>query len=539
MRITEPPGGTVPGGALNWYVVYPYNSASSTPAKASVSIGGENITQNGYNSTAHLAGSLCPLYGTAGPVAISEVSVPVRQMSSVIEFNVNNNSGSAFTVKSVRLDATESIAGSFTADLIETPPTFTDVMPRKSSTVSISGGTSLPSGSTAKVYMPVKPYKHDTSKKFAVTVTLDVNGSTASVPFNIAVGSAKASFSAGRIKPVSLNVTSDMLFGSLEITSVEAKCHKAEVTGEAATVGTSVIQYRKSSSSSWQTASSTVSGSTVSATLTGLDDNTSYQVRVSAGSVSGAAESFTTMKEGAQLYNMNFDDWYTKNSVQYCYSSSATSAQKAIWASANENTYSLTNMNGAAGDSFVAVSGSGKKSLKLTSKYIYKNYVITKVDKLAAGSLFTGSLGDIDIWSQSATINMGVSFTDRPDALEGYACYKPKAIDHTDDSHVSMKGKTDSGHVFVLLTDWSGPFAVTPPNTLIDFNNDSHIIGYGKITFNSTMSGYQKFTIPIEYRNSRTPKYVVICGTSSALGDYFTGADGSILYLDEFKFIYE
>ena len=525
---------------LNWYILYPYNSSSERPSKLVVDLGSQTVTQSGYDSKAHLAGSLCPLYGVVLNKTISEATIPVHQLSSVIEFNVNNNSGTSFKVKSVKLDATEEIVGRFNVDILEDTPAFTKTSASKTATVSISNPGTLANGSTAKAYLPVKPYKHNTSSNLSVTVTLDVDGKTVEVPFSLPVSSAKATFVAGRIKPVTLNVTSAMIFGSMNITSMTAKCHKATVVGEAAAVGTSKIQYRKSGASSWTPASSTTSASTVTAELTGLDDNTTYEVRVSAGSVYGTSKTFTTKKEGAQLYNMSFDDWYTKSNVQYCYSSSATSAQKAIWASANENTYSYTKANGAAGDSFVAVSGSGKQALKLTSQLVeVKVLGVTITSKFAAGSLFTGSLGNINISSMSATINMGVSFTDRPDALEGYACYKPQKIDYAESPYTSKKGSTDTGHVFVLLTDWSGPFAVTPPNTLIDFDGDSHIIGYGKLEFTGTDSSYKKFTLPITYRSDRTPKYVVICGASSALGDYFTGGKGSILYLDEFKFIYE
>ena len=530
-------GASVPAGTVDWYILYPYNAANTTPAKLQVTIGGESVTQDGYGSTAHLAGSTCPLFGIVKGAAAEDITIPVQQLSSVIAFNVSNNAGVSMKVKSVKLRATEEIVGGFVVDLLADAPAFTASVASSESVVSVSGAASLSDGATARVYMPVKPYKHDTSSKLAVTVTLDVDGSTVSVPFELTVSPASATFSAGYIKPVALKVTSGMLFGSMNVTSVESKCHKADVKGEAAAVGTSEIQWRKSGSGSWQAASSSVSGGTVSATITGLDDNTSYEVRVSAGSAYGPAYTFTTKKEGAQLYNMGFDEWTITSNVHYCYGSGASAEQKKIWASANKTTYQYASVNGAAKEtSKLAVSGSGKNALKLTSK---KDVGVLFWKKFAAGSLFTGTMGDINVSTQTATINMGVTFTDRPDALEGYAMYQPKAIDAYDSDHKSLKGKTDNGHVFVLLTDWSGPFAVTPPNTLIDFDGDSHIIGYGKIVFDSNMTAYKKFRIDIDYRSNRTPKYVVICGASSALGDYFTGADGSVLYLDEFKFVYE
>ena len=102
-------------------------------------------------------------------------------------------------------------------------------------------------------------------------------------------------------------------------------------------------------------------------------------------------------------------------------------------------------------------------------------------------------------------------------------------------------GTPDSGRLFVLLTDWDSPFAVTPSNIRIDFDHkkNSSIIGYGEMLFEGTEGHYNEFTIPIEYYSDSTPKYLVICGTSSALGFYFTGGTGSTLLLDECEFIYE
>ena len=64
---------------------------------------------------------------------------------------------------------------------------------------------------------------------------------------------------------------------------------------------------------------------------------------------------------------------------------------------------------------------------------------------------------------------------------------------------------------------------------------DQKLVGHFQGTY---MDDYEKFVIDIEYRNDRTPKYVVIVAASSVLGDYFTGGDGSALYLDEFRFNY-
>ena len=62
--------------------------------------------------------------------------------------------------------------------------------------------------------------------------------------------------------------------------------------------------------------------------------------------------------------------------------------------------------------------------------------------------------------------------------------------------------------------------------------------GYGKMTFEKEMTQYEKFHLDITYRNDRTPTLCTIVTSSSYLGDYFTGGSGSVVYFDEFQFIY-
>ena len=249
----------------------------------------------------------------------------------------------------------------------------------------------------------------------------------------------------------------------------------------------------------------------------------------------GMQEQSSILTADNQLYNMNFDLWSKNGSNEVCYGPDATSAQKNVWASANASTAMFGKLTCVSEDKFLAVPGNGKHAVKLQTHQV--NALITK--KMAAGCMFTGQMGNINLSKLSATLNWGLPFNLRPKALEGYACYKPVAIDVAKAPYDSWLGRTDSAHVFVVLADWDSQFVVDPAtDTFLDIDNDPHIIGYGRMGYNYTMDDYEKFTINIEYRNNRTPRYVVIVASSSALGDYFTGGEGSTLYLDEFKFIY-
>ena len=237
-----------------------------------------------------------------------------------------------------------------------------------------------------------------------------------------------------------------------------------------------------------------------------------------------------------QLYNMNFDLW-SKDDKGYevCYGPQASSEQKKVWGSANSTTQSMGFPTCLPDSVFTAVKGKGKHSIKLQTQLIDRLFI----KRLAAGSLCTGQMGKPNLATMNASLKWGIPFTLRPKALEGYACYQPATISHANSPYENRIGSVDNGHVFVLLTDWDEQFTVDPAeDSFVDIDNDPKLIGYGKVTFDHSMTDYEKFTINIDYRSARTPKYVVIVASSSALGDYFTGGTGSTLYLDEFRFLY-
>ena len=235
-----------------------------------------------------------------------------------------------------------------------------------------------------------------------------------------------------------------------------------------------------------------------------------------------------------QLYNMGFDLWCYDGGDPEFYDSLATDDQKKVWGSANSSTASFGKPTCTPDSVMVAVEGEGKYAVKLKTQLI--DALVVK--KLAAGCIFTGSMGSTNLIKLTASLKWGIPFTLKPKALEGYACYLPKPINVADKAHEDLKGTTDTGHIFVLLTDWDKQFTVDPAkDQFVDFE-DSHVIGFGKVTFDETMNGYERFHMDIEYRDDRTPRYVVIVASSSALGDYFTGGEGSTLFLDEFRFVY-
>ena len=108
------------------------------------------------------------------------------------------------------------------------------------------------------------------------------------------------------------------------------------------------------------------------------------------------------------------------------------------------------------------------------------------------------------------------------------------------DPYKSLAGTQDVAMIQIMLTDWSAPFQINTGNKVfVDPQTEPGIIAFGSLDVNAT-SGYVEFTIPLEYRSlTRIPRYIVIAGAASKYGDYFTGGVGSVLYLDEFRLVYD
>lgn len=289
------------------------------------------------------------------------------------------------------------------------------------------------------------------------------------------------------------------------------------------------FQYRKASDAAWTDVTDVVTqtGSrTYTADITGLEPETEYVFRAVSDKDKETKEITFTTETAEVLHNMSFDNWYQNGSAWM----PNLSASYKVWDSANPGSSGFNIVPTTPTDD-VAVSGQGKKAAKLESK---KALIV-----LAAGNIYTGKF--IATSGLGASLDWGVPFTSRPLALKGWYKYQPKAIDMVKSPYENLKGQTDICQIQILLTDWDKPFTVnTNTGSFVDFENDPHIIAYGKLEDNTTSSSYKDFTIELDYRDmTRTPKYIVITACASKYGDYFTGGVGSTLYVDEFEFVYD
>lgn len=289
------------------------------------------------------------------------------------------------------------------------------------------------------------------------------------------------------------------------------------------------FEYRRQGDEAWTRVpqSDVVSnGGTFSARIIHLDANTSYEVR--AFSDSNYSPIQTVMTEGyIELPNMSFDDWWLNGKI-WC-----------PWAEGGESFWDTGNRGATTlGDSNTVPSsdtwdGGAGQSAKLESKFVGIGGIL---GKLAAGNIFAGSYVRTD--GTNGVLSFGREFHGRPTRLKGHWKYTCTDISHSSSELTHLVGQPDTAIVYALLVNLQLPLEIrTNPNNrqLVDKNAD-YVIAYGEVTSGESIENWTDFDLELEYRRTdEVPTYLLIVSTSSKYGDYFTGGDGSILWLDDFS----
>ena len=289
------------------------------------------------------------------------------------------------------------------------------------------------------------------------------------------------------------------------------------------------VQYRKKGENAWTQFSGDmdVQGTEFTVLLTGLEPATEYEVMpYTANEQNEAAIYGFTTEEAAQLPNFSFDNWYKDGKNWYA---NADMGDNYFWDSGNKGANTLSEVNPTSPEETFVVSG---KAVRMESKYVILAF--------AGGNIYSGSFGSVS--GLGASINFGRPYTSRPSALHGWYSYAPKAIDKVKAPYEDLKGTMDVGKIYVALTDWSSPFNVnTNTGTFFVPDEDPAVIAYGELEIPENSNGeYKEFTINLEYRDlERRPTHVLVVATASKYADYFTGGVGSVMYIDEFEFLFE
>ena len=313
--------------------------------------------------------------------------------------------------------------------------------------------------------------------------------------------------------------------GSTGSSDVFAMVTRAIVKGSVQSGKTPTVEYRKQGASDWSTvpaANVTTSGTSFTATLTGLSGSTTYNYRVTIDGVAGSEQSFTTVAPVA-LENGSMENWSQDGKIWYPNAAGAN----PFWGTGNPGAANFIGNLTTATDESVK----GKAALLETKDAIIK---------LGAGNIFTG---DFELEGLNGHLHFGRSFNSFPTSLRLYYKYTPATIDMIGDNVgdlASLKGQTDMCQIYIALSDKIYEIHNDPKNRQLFDPNDSGIIAYGEFTSSQSVTSYKQLEIPLEYRyTDRTPKYIIIVASSSKYGDYYIGGVGSKLWLDEMELVYE
>lgn len=318
-------------------------------------------------------------------------------------------------------------------------------------------------------------------------------------------------------------------------------------TGEMEGEGELGFKYKKKTDTEWtlvSVESKNADGKTFTAFVGGLDARTEYAYKavsrdVDGNEVEGNTVAFTTDFANADdngkpfVPNLSFDNWYKENKSWYANESSSN----LFWDSGNKGANTIGENNPTSPISDVAVAGEGKQAALLKTKKVF--------EILAAGNIYTGTFGKVEGLS-GASLNFGQPYSGgRPTKLVGYYKYQPVAV--SEGGHEELtKGVMDKCAIYIALCNWSSPFKVnTSSGTFVNLAGDD-ILAYGELSEGEAsvtkMDNYARFEIDIKYKKETLnvmPTYILIVASASKYGDYFTGGEGSTLYIDEFELQYD
>jgi len=236
--------------------------------------------------------------------------------------------------------------------------------------------------------------------------------------------------------------------------------------------------------------------------------------------------------ENPQLENSDFDLWYETSAGiinPIIYEEPGESEGSTIWATAN---YGLTNY-GAEPNTTPVDLGEDNFAVKLVTVQA------PAVVPLAAATLFTGRF-ELNIINPPESAIFGASFSERPSGFRVNYVYVPgdENIGITADEcdiYVLLE-KRDGDDIARVATGWfrDGTDTGTDEWTLLEVE-----LKYGELTAADPEFEYADIKSGETWADpDETPTHISVVFSSSARGDVYEGAIGSMLVVDDFELIY-
>lgn len=317
------------------------------------------------------------------------------------------------------------------------------------------------------------------------------------------------------------------------------------------------IKYRKQGVEAWTDVPEekiTVEGGSFRSMISGLEPETVYEVQALSGDDVSETVILTTGKE-IQLPNFGFEEWSKDGNTVF----PGVSSADALWGTGNPGA-SIARIILTDKSEDIRPGSSGNYSAKLESKMVG----LFGVGKFAAGNLFLGRF--IGTRGTDGIVGFGRPYAERPVALKVWAKYNCGEVTDVPENLPPdipiSKGDSDVGIIYIALGTWTPEeYGVCkeeePGETMLGTNEvpicidtrdrntffnpkSSAVIAYGELVFDKTVSEWKEFTIKLTYNNtSVVPTHAVIVCSASRYGDYYAGSRNSVMYVDDFEFVYD
>ncbi len=307
------------------------------------------------------------------------------------------------------------------------------------------------------------------------------------------------------------------------------------------------FNYRRSGASEWIYVEATVVsralavGTVFTAEIEGLEPATNYEYTTVADGVPSAAVSTFRTESAPQLPNASFEDWVEATPTLICANESSM-----FWDSGNHGSATMKINITTPTTAFVH---SGARAAKLESAYPS----MFGIGKFAAGNAFVGKYLATD--GTDGILGFGRPFEGRPTAMKVYVRYEPVEINRkgSDLPDFVKTSGLDEGMIYIALLDdskkevsykgqsWQYPIVIQTKSRQLFDNKAGNVIAYGERVFTERTAGdgFEEVIIPIEYRRTDIkPSNIAVVCSGSRYGDYFTGGEGTVMYIDDVELIY-
>ncbi len=255
-----------------------------------------------------------------------------------------------------------------------------------------------------------------------------------------------------------------------------------------------------------------------------------YLVTAEDKSIAEWAVSLKIQQSEVQLPNSDFNLWYDAGG----YPEPGDGSTASIWGTANKALSLVGNFNTEP----VPDENNGFYAKMTTIQ-------APAIVRIAAATLFTGTFTDgfPSIEDPRSNIDFGTPYTSVPKGFK--VMYKYNPGESYEDADGNPLPGSDACDIYVLLEVWEQGSSTIKRRVGTAWHRSSDVISdwtdlnltftYGELS--NSDPDYMKPADGYAPEGSK-PTHITVVFSSSALGDFFTGAIGSVLEVDDFELIY-